>query len=276
MRRTLRIVCLLIPVFLLNASAQVLISRRIYRQNGPSHHQIWNWNPATGTLRQLTHSARAHYQPACSPGGQTIHFVSPKAGAPEDWPLDARLWSFNRATGVERIASSKPFSQSASNPAQPDCPISARAGGLLACARGQDVVFSRNQSEIARIRVAKQEIRITRLSWSPSREWLLVDTFGQNSNSTYPQSDYYALDVVGRKVIAAGSGNYAVWVPGKTAILYVPPRVLTPLPGRTGHSVWVSHVVLFDLSTQKTTAITSGLTSDLDLSVCPIPRRPAH
>jgi hypothetical protein len=271
MRLPLRITCALILSVPLTAAAQVLISRRVYQQNGPSYQQIWNYNPSDGALQPLTHSARAHYQPTCSSNGKAILFVSLEDGMP-----GAKRWSFNRATGVERVISSRPVVHPAAeeNHGTADCLVSARAGDLLACANGREVILFRNQAQIARARIAKQNLRIGKLSWSPSREWLLVDTLGENSNSSSPQSDYYALDVLSRKVIPVGSGNSALWAPGKTAILYTTPRELTPLPISSRHSVWVSHVVSFDPATKKTADITSGLTNDTDLSVCTI--HPAH
>jgi hypothetical protein len=265
MRFPLRLTCALILSIPLIAPAQVLISRRVYKQNGPSYQQIWNYNPADGALQPLTHSARAHSQPACSSNGKTILFVSPEDGLP-----GAERWSFNRATGVERVISNQRVIHPAAeeNHGTPECAVSARAGDLLACASGREVILFRNQAQIARARVAKQNLRIGKLSWSPSREWLLVDTLGENSNSSSPQSDYYALDVLSRKVIPIGSGNSGLWIPGKTAVLYTTPRELTPLPSPSKHSVWVSHVVSFDLATKKTADITSGLTNDTDLSVC--------
>jgi hypothetical protein len=265
MRFSLRLTCALILFVPLTTPAQVLISRRVYKQNGPSYQQIWNYNPADGALQPLTHSARAHSQPTCSSNGKTILFVSPEDGMP-----GAKHWSFNRATGVERIISNQPPVHPAAEGTHgaPECPVSARAGDLLACANGREVILFRNQAQIARARIAKQNLRIGKLSWSPSREWLLVDTLGENSNSSSPQSDYYALDVLTRKVIPVGSGNSGLWVPGKTAILYTTPRELTPLPAASKRSVWISHVVLFDPTTKKTADSTSGLTNDTDLSVC--------
>ncbi|HEY1949043.1 MAG TPA: hypothetical protein VGG97_18695 [Bryobacteraceae bacterium] len=249
----------------LTAPAQVLISRRVYKQNGPSYQQIWNYNPADGALQPLTHSAHTHSQPTCSSNGKTILFVSPADGLP-----GAKRWSFNRATGVERVISNQRVIHPAAeeNHGTAECPVSARARDLLACASGREVILFRNQAQITRARVAKQNLRIEKLSWSPSREWLLVGTLGENSNSSSPQSDYYALDVLSRKVLPIGSGNSGLWIPGKTAVLYTTPRELMPLPAPSKHSVWISHVVSFDPTTKKTADITSGLTNDTDLSVC--------
>ena len=267
MRFSLRLTCALILSIPLTTHAQVLISRRVYKQNGPSYQQIWNYNPADGALQPLTHSARAHAQPTCSPNGKTILFVSPEDGLP-----GAKRWSFNRATGVERVISNQPAIHPATEETHgtPECPVSARAGDLLACASGREVLLFRNQSQIALARVAKQNLRIGKLSWSPSREWLLVDALGENSNSSSPQSDYYALDVLSRKVVPIGSGNSGLWVPGKTAVLYTTPRELAPLPAPSKRSVWISHVVLYEPTTKKTADITSGLTNDTDLSVCAV------
>jgi hypothetical protein len=263
MQFSLRAPCALILLFPITAFAQVLISRRVYQEHGPSYQQIWNYNPANGALQPLTHSARNHFKPTCS-SKATIFFVSSQ--------LDAapQTWSFSRSSGAERLVSKKalPDSRTETPSANSACSASARAGDLLACAQGREVVFMRNQAQIARVRVAKHDLRIGRLTWSPSRQWLLVDASGQNSNSSSPQSDYYAVDVVSRKTIPAGSGNSAVWVPGKTAILYTTPRELSPLSSVSGHSVWVSHVVSFDPTTKQTVDITSGLTNDTDLAAC--------
>ena len=269
MKVLLRLLCVLplsLPLWLpVIAPAQVIMSRRIYRQNGPSYQQIWNWNPASGALKPLTHSARGHLDPICSPDGKAIFFTSLERRMP-----GASLWSFNLRTGLERVISNKPVSQPAEDKnADANCPVSARAGDLLACAKGRDVVLLRNRNQVARARIGAEEVRIDGLFWSPSREWLLVATFGQNSNSSSPQSDYFAFDIVSRKVIPVGSGNSGMWVPGKSAILYTTPRVLAPLPNQSTHSVWVEHTMLFDPATKKTSAVTSGLTDDSSLSACP-------
>ena len=51
--------------FVSSASAQVIFSRRVYKEHGASYQQIWTWNPADGALKALTYSPRDHYHPTC-------------------------------------------------------------------------------------------------------------------------------------------------------------------------------------------------------------------
>jgi hypothetical protein len=82
-------------------AGQVVFSRRVYKERGASYQQIWAWNPASGSLKALTHSPRNHYLPACT--GGKITFVSP-----EKWAENSKLWSFDPASGEERVIGPAP------------------------------------------------------------------------------------------------------------------------------------------------------------------------
>jgi hypothetical protein len=61
----------------------------------------------------------------------------------------------------------------------------------------------------------------------------------------------------------------AFWLPGRDQIVYVTPQDLAPLPG--GHrkrNVWVQQLMFFDPVKGTPTAITSGLTNNVDPSWC--------
>jgi hypothetical protein len=64
------------------------------------------------------------------------------------------------------------------------------------------------------------------------------------------------------------SGNNPVWLPKGNAIIYETPRDLAPLPPDGAHSVWSSHLALFDLSTRKETLLTSGATNNVQPTIC--------
>jgi hypothetical protein len=116
--------------------AQVVFSRRVYKERGASYQQIWNWNPADGALKALTSSARDHYRPVCK--GDAITFVSPEAFAPE-----AKLWSFDRKSGLERVtgpAPQLPDEEQANAPAK-SCDHFASSAGMDACAKEEDLTL---------------------------------------------------------------------------------------------------------------------------------------
>src|SRR5260370_40233610 len=109
-------------------SGQVVFSRRVYKESGPSYQQIWNWNPSDNSLKQLTDSPRHHFSPSCS--GQRIHFVSP-----EEWQTNARLWSFDRNTRDEKVVGPVPPEADRKPAGLELCDVSAVAGPVQACAK---------------------------------------------------------------------------------------------------------------------------------------------
>jgi hypothetical protein len=91
MSSCLLLISWLMLILLAPLYGQVVFSRRVYKEQGQSYQQIWNWNPADNNLRQLTDSPRDHYLPSCS--GSSISFISP---AP--WQENAKEWIFDRGS----------------------------------------------------------------------------------------------------------------------------------------------------------------------------------
>jgi hypothetical protein len=264
-RMSRRELCLLICGFILihvfPMSGQVVFSRWEYKEQGRSYQQIWLWNAADGSLKQLSDSARGHFKPVCM--GKRILFVSP-----EGWQENARLWSFDRLTRQERIVGAVPGEQQRES-ATKGCAVAASSGSLLACGNGKDIAISRDGKPTGRVHAGERGTPILWLEWSPDRNWLLAATLGWETNSSSPQSDYYVVRADASTVIQVGSGNDGMWVPGRNQILYVSPRDLALLrsAGRR-REVWVAHLMLFDLETKKTSAITSGTRYGMDARTC--------
>jgi hypothetical protein len=148
-RKRFVLICGFILIQAFPMSGQVVFSRRVYKEQGRSYQQIWLWNAADGSLKQLSDSARDHFKPVCS--GERILFVSP-----EEWEENARLWSFDRATRQERIAGAVPGEQERESAAG-GCAVSASSGLLQACGNGQDVAISCEGKPVGRVHVGEDE-----------------------------------------------------------------------------------------------------------------------
>uniref|UniRef100_Q01NT1 Translocation protein TolB n=1 Tax=Solibacter usitatus (strain Ellin6076) TaxID=234267 RepID=Q01NT1_SOLUE len=243
-------------------SAQVIFSRRIYQETGRTHQQLWNWNPADNTLRQLSDSPRDHLDPSCS--GSGIHFVSPSES-----PLKDNLWNFDRAGSKETLLGPLPPDANDKTRTLPGCDVSAVRGPLYACARRGELSITRGGVELGRLAPGTSDLPIEALSWSPTGKWLLVGTLGVNTNSTSPQSDLFVVEVPAMKLVKAASGNAAAWLPSRDRFFYTTPREMANLPGaRRPRGVWVEQLMLFDPQTGKSAAITSGLTNNVQPVVC--------
>ncbi|HXS95737.1 MAG TPA: hypothetical protein VN736_14130 [Candidatus Limnocylindrales bacterium] len=249
-----RVACACVLTVTYACAADVVFSRRVYQERGRSYFEIWSWTPANGSLRQLTHSARDHFEPSCKTGGR-IRFVSPEA-----WQDTAKTWEFDH--GVERVVSARAPGETAR---AMDC---AAVGTLRACGSGNSVTLTEGGRRITTVKVGEHDTGMPALEWSPDGRWLLVQKTGWETNSTSPRSDYFVVDAGGKEAIAAGSGNSAGWVPGRDAIFYSTPRDTARLPWSPKHEEWVAQLVVFDLATRKTTAVTRGLADNIDASVC--------
>ncbi len=106
------------------------------------------------------------------------------------------------------------------------------------------------------------------MAWSPDRKWLLVGTPGQDDNSTSRQSDYFVLDLGRMAWNPVGSGNDAVWLPGRNEIVYSTPRELVALTSSRKHQVWSAHLMVFDPATRRRTPLTSGVTNNIQPAPC--------
>jgi hypothetical protein len=243
-------------------SSQVIFSRRVYQETGRSYQQLWNWNPADNSLQQLTDSPRDHLQPSCS--GARLRFV-----VPGEWPQAGKIWSFDRATRKETLLGPLPLESGGQPRALPDCDVSAVHGSLRACARRGELSIARGGVELGRVVAGAENLPVESLSWSPGGKWLLVGTLGAETNSTSPQSDLSVLEVSSMKLGKAASGNAAAWLPSRDRFFYTTPRDMASLPGaRRPRGVWVEQLRLFDPESGRSTAITSGLSNNVQPIVC--------
>jgi hypothetical protein len=82
------------------SSANVVFGRRVYSTSGRTYQQIWNLDTTTRKTAPLTSSSRRHVQPACSPDGKRIWFLSGPFGDEQN----TELWSFDPRTKTEKLA----------------------------------------------------------------------------------------------------------------------------------------------------------------------------
>jgi hypothetical protein len=243
---------------------EVVFSRRVYKERGPSYQQIWTWNPANGVLKQLTHSARDHYLPACKEG--KITFVSPEKGKEKN----ARLWSFLPASGQERLIGAAPAAPEHEMPKN-SCVTS---GALEACRRNEaDLLLSRGGKQIGHFYIRAHDCSpapcgtpILSLEWSPDGKWLLVGGLA-DAHETY----YFLVDALRMKLREAATAfpHSMIWLPGREELLYVTPMETAPLPGGRGErSVWVQHLMVLYAVTGTSRAITRGLSNNVDAALC--------
>jgi hypothetical protein len=270
-----RPVVLALSSFLIfSLSGQVVFSRRIYNQQGPSYQQIWTWNPSTAVLKAITQSQRNHYLPACRSGKVT--FVSP-----EKYEDNSKLWIFDPATGEERVIGPAPA------PPNHEVPKNGcvKSGALEACIRNEEDLFlSHDGKPIGHFHIQANECLdehggtrgpcatpILSLDWSPDGKWLLVGELGLDTSSTAPQFDYYVVEPASVKLQKAASAEQysMIWLPGRDDLLYTTSRDMASLAGaRKARHVWVQQLMLFNPTTGKHTPITSGVTSNLDAALC--------
>jgi len=269
-----RVTVILALLFISSASGEVIFSRRVYKEQGASYQQIWTWNPADGVLKALTHSPRDHYNPTCD--GRIVRFTSP---SPD---VNARLWSLNPATGEESFIGPAPEPKEKPASRTPGCDQFAKRGELEACGNEETLAVSRSGRQIGRFQIqvntcpidnrgtiGKCETPIRSLDWTEDGKWLLVGEEGLNDGSGQRQDDYYLVNLATMKLSTVASGETAFWLPGRDQIVYVTPQGLAPLPGaQRKHNVWVQQLMFFDPIKGTPTAITSGLTNNVDPSWC--------
>lgn len=92
---------------------------------------------------------------------------------------------------------------------------------------------------------------------------LLVGTIGANHTSTYPQFDYWTLEIAAGKWEFVGPGQAAIF--GAGGVILVTPRELAPV-GKVHE--WVSQVLIVDPATHAQTPITAGTASNVEPRRC--------
>jgi hypothetical protein len=254
----------------------MIFSRRVYKEHGASYQQIFLWNPESGVLKELTHSFRDHYHPICD--GRTVKFTSPS----RDVTDDVKLWSLDPATGAEKVIGRAPEPKGRPDSRSRSCDQLAKLRDLEACGNEETLVMSRSGKQIGRFQIevdtcpiddhgtlGKCETPIRSLDWSEDGKWLLIGEEGLNDGSGERQDDYYLVNVATMKLSTVSSAYTAFWLPGRDQIVYVTPEGLAPLPGQQRkHNVWVQQLMFFDPVTARPTAITSGLTNNVNPSWC--------
>ena len=263
-----------------SASGKVIFSRRIYKEHGASYQQIWTWSPADGVLKALTHSPRDHYNPKCN--ARTIQFTSSSLDVTED----VKLWSLNPTTGEERMVGRASASKEQRDSRTRGCDQFAKLGELEACGNEETLAVSRSGTQIGRFliqintcpidnhgTIGKCQTPIRSLDWTKDGKWLLIGEEGLNDGSGQRQDDYYLINLATMKLSKVASADTAFWLPGRDQIVYVTPQDLAPLPGGHGkHNVWVQQPMFFDPAKGTPTAITTGLTNNVNPSWCEDPR----
>jgi hypothetical protein len=251
-------------------SGQVVFSRRVYKEEGASYQQIWAWFPSSGVLKALTRTPRNHFLPACT--GGRITFVSS-----EENRVDSKLWSFDPASGQERVIGPAPMPANHESKPQNECDVFAKARGLEACGKDEDLSVSRDNKAIGHFKtdecpiddhgtLGKCETPIQSLEWSPHAKWLLAGAL-----EDLHEWDYYVVNPATMKLarVATAFPNSVLWLPGRDELLYTTPEDVAPLPGaRRERQVWVRQLIRFEPATGKSTAITSGVTNNFDASLC--------
>ena len=265
---------LILLLFVSSLKAEVIFSRRVYKEHGSSFQQIWTWNPLDDSLRQLTHSPRDHFAPVCS--GRTIEFTSPSSDVTDH----VKLWRWNPATDKERIVGPAPEPREEPHLQAHGCDRFAKVGDLEACGNEELLVVSRSGKQMGRFQIqvntcpvdknsttGKCETPIRFLVWTANGKWLLVGEQGLNDGSGQRQDDFYLVNAATMRIIPVASAFTAFWLPGHDRIVYVTPQELMSLPGGSRkRSVWVQQLMFFDPLKGAPTSITSGLSNNVDPS----------
>jgi hypothetical protein len=239
-------------------SGQIVFSRRVYIERGASYNQIWTWFPSSGVLKALTRSPRNHFLPICT--GGKITFVSW-----EEDRVNSKLWSFDPASGEERVIGPQPMPPNHEPKPQNGCNVFAKTGSLEACGKDEDLSVSRDNKVIGHINIQTNECPddhetlgkcnetpILSLEWSPDAKWLLVGGLVD-----LHEGDYFVVNPATMKLtkVATAFPNSVLWLPGRDELLYMTPENLAPLPGaRRERQVWVQPLIRFEPATGKSTA----------------------
>lgn len=156
-------------------------------------------------------------------------------------------------------------------------PVWSPDGRRLACAAGQTVRVMNVTTgvEAAHAEFTQRTTPPAVADFSPDGARLLVGTLGVQHNSTFPQSDFWVLEIANGKWTLVGPGQWAVFAPGGSVLL-VTPRELRPV-GKVQE--WVSQLLLVDPATHAQTSVAGGAASNVEPCRCapaPVKRRVRH
>jgi hypothetical protein len=96
----------------------------------------------------------------------------------------------------------------------------------------------------------------------------MVATLGIDTSSSSPASDFWIIEIGSTELTKAGSGNSPSWLPSRDIFFYASPRDRASLGGvPPSRGAWMEHLMAFDPASGKSTAITSGVTNNVQPSV---------
>lgn len=159
----------------------------------------------------------------------------------------------------------------------PNCaePVWSPDGKKLACASGSTIriVNLATGVEAAHVEFTPRTTPPTVADYSPDGTRLLVKTVGANHSSTYPQSDFWILEIAAGKWTFVGPGQAGLFEANGTVIL-VTPRELAHIGKRQD---WVAQLLLVDPATHAQTPIGAGAAASADPARAPqTPAAVAH
>lgn len=148
-------------------------------------------------------------------------------------------------------------------------PVWSADGKKLACHAGKNirVLNLTTGNETANAEFAERTTNPEVADFSADGTRLLVKTVGANHNSTYPQSDYWVLEIATDKWTFVAPGQAAIFASGNRVLL-VTPRELSPM---SKGQEWTSQMLLIDPKTHAQTPVAGGKASQAEPSRCAHP-----
>jgi dipeptidyl aminopeptidase/acylaminoacyl peptidase len=145
-------------------------------------------------------------------------------------------------------------------------PLWSPDGRRLACVAGQTVrVLNLTTGvETAHAEFAQRPTAPFVADFAPDGAHLMVGTLGANHTSTFPQLDFWVLEIATGKWTFVGPGQSAIFAPCGSVLL-VPPRELQP-KGKVHE--WMSQLLLVDPATHAQAPVAAGMASDVEPCRC--------
>ncbi len=226
---TMRRVVLNSLVFLLPLGAQVAVSRRDYAVRGRTFQQLWFSPTGTGNFKQLTRARRDHFQPLCSRDGKSIYFVSDRdaersRNVPYQGWSEREVWSYDRATGTERMVSSTSGDEGVElNGVSAD-------GALMIRMKGGLFKIGPNPWQIDNVDFAM-------LSPDGRQLAIVIPDFRDAEGQSHDQKLFITDSATGKTRIPFGQYEAAVWSPGGTRLAGIGGGDIAILDAKTGQEL---------------------------------------